>query len=63
LKEKRRKKRGTEMEKRKPNIKVIIYSLIGLIFVILAFAIDWLFLIGAAIVLWLNQRELMGKRN
>ena len=49
------------MKMGKRNTKVIIYSLIGLIFVILAFAIDWLFLIGAAIVLWLNQRELMRK--
>jgi len=50
------------MEKKKPNIKVIIYSLIALGFVALTFFIDWLFIIGAVIMIWLNQKELMGKK-
>ena len=44
----------------KPNIKVIVYSLIALGFVALTFLIDWIFIIGAIIMIWLNQKELMG---
>jgi len=45
----------------KPNLKVIVYSLVGLGFIALSVFIDWLFIIGALIVIWLNQRELMKK--
>jgi hypothetical protein len=45
--------------KSKPNIKVIIYSIIALICLVLTFLIDWLFIIPAAIIVILNQRELM----
>ena len=45
----------------KPNTKVIIYSLIALGFVALTFLVDWLFIIGAIIMIWLNQKELMKK--
>jgi hypothetical protein len=45
--------------KSKPNIKVIIYSIIALIFLILTFTIDWLFIIPAIILVILNQKELM----
>ena len=48
--------------KNKPNIKVILYSLIGLGCIALTFFVDWIFIIGAVIVLWLNQRELMKKK-
>jgi hypothetical protein len=43
------------------NKKVILYSLIALIFVVLSFTIDWLFLIGAVVLMIINQRELMKK--
>lgn len=46
---------------RKPNIKIIIYSLIAFGFIALTFLVDWLFIIGAIIMIWLNQRELMEK--
>lgn len=46
----------------KPNIKVIIYSLIALGFIALMFFVDWIFIIGAVIMIWLNQRELMSKQ-
>jgi hypothetical protein len=47
------------MKSKKPNIKVIIYSLIAFGFIALTFLVDWIFIIGAVIMIWLNQRELM----
>jgi hypothetical protein len=49
-------------EKREFNVKVIVYSVIGLICLALAFFVHWAFIIGSAIVIWLNQRELSRKR-
>ena len=46
---------------RKVNKKVILYSIIGLIFLGLSFFVNWMFIAGAALVVWLNQRELMKK--
>jgi len=46
---------------KKSNIKVIIYSLIAFGFMVLTFLVDWLFIIGAVIMIWLNQKELMKK--
>ena len=51
-----------KMSKKKPNIKVIIYSLIALGFVALTFLVDWLFIIGAVVMVYLNQKELMKKK-
>jgi len=48
--------------KRKPNWKVVIFSLIALGFLALTFLVDWLFIIGAVIFMFLNQRELMKKK-
>ncbi len=50
-----------QIEKNKPNIRVIIYSLLALGFVALGFLVDWMFFIGAIILMALNQRELMSK--
>jgi hypothetical protein len=44
---------------KKPNIKIIIYSIVALGFIALTFLVDWLFIIGALIMVWLNQKELM----
>ncbi|MFW5846848.1 MAG: hypothetical protein ACOCUU_01690 [Nanoarchaeota archaeon] len=53
------------MKSKKPkrNIKprVIVYSLIGFVFIALTFLIDWIFILGAIIMMWLNQRELNKK--
>ena len=49
-------------QKSKINIKVIIYSLIALGFVALTFLVDWAFIIGAVVLIWLNQKELMKKK-
>ena len=48
--------------KNKINKKMMIYSILAFGFVVLSFFVDWLFLIGAVIMVYLNQRELMRKR-
>lgn len=50
-------------QKRKPNPKVITYSIIALICMFLVFTVDWLFIIPAVILMILNQKELFGKKN
>ena len=49
--------------KSKINWKVVIYSIIALGFLALTFLVDWLFIIGAAVLVILNQRELIRERN
>ena len=44
--------------KSKRNWKVVAYSLIALGFLALGFLVDWLFIIGAVVLMFLNQREL-----
>ena len=44
------------------NPKVVFYSIIALICLVLTFTIDWLFIIPAVILMYLNQRELMRKK-
>jgi len=46
----------------KTNWKIVIYSIIALGFIALTFLVDWLFIIGAVVLMYLNQRELMKKR-
>jgi hypothetical protein len=41
--------------------KVVIQSLIALTCLVLTFTVDWLFIIPAAILMFLNQKELMKK--
>jgi hypothetical protein len=43
------------------NPKVVLFSVIALGFLVLTFLVDWLFIVGALILLYLNQRELMKK--
>ncbi|MBT4376753.1 hypothetical protein HOD29_05245 [archaeon] len=40
------------------NKKVVIFSIIALGFLALTFLVDWLFIIGAVILMYLNQKEL-----
>jgi len=44
------------------NQKVISLSILALGFVVLSLLVDWLFLIPAVIIVFLNQKELMKKR-
>jgi len=47
---------------KKINWKIIIYSLVGLGFLALTYLLDWIFIVGAVIMIWLNHREMNGKR-
>jgi len=44
------------------NSRVVIYSIIALGFLFLTFKVDWLFIIGAVVLMFLNQRELNKKK-
>jgi hypothetical protein len=54
-------KKEKPIQKSKPNIKVIVYSLLALGFIALTFWVDWMFIIGAVVLSVLSQRELMKK--
>jgi len=41
------------------NVKVLLLSILGLIFIIFAFIWSWWFVAGAVIIVLINQRELM----
>ena len=43
------------------NIKVIFFSILALGFLVLTYFVDWLFIIGAVILIYLNKKELMKK--
>ena len=43
------------------NLRVVIYSLIAIVFLVLTFVVDWLFIIPAAIIMFNNQKELKKK--
>lgn len=43
------------------NPKVVLFSIIALGFLALTFLVDWLFIIGAVILLLLNHKELTKK--
>ena len=44
---------------RNVNVKVIVYCIIALGFIALTLLIDWIFIIGAIAMIWLNQKELI----
>jgi hypothetical protein len=50
------------MKKLKINYRVIACSLIAIGFLAPTFLVDWLFIIGAVVCMFLNQRELMRKK-
>ncbi len=50
------------MKQKKPNWRIIIYSILALGFLALTFLIDWFFIIGAVILMILNQRELYHRK-
>jgi len=45
------------------SLKVIILSIIGLFFLGLTFFIDWIFIIGAILIVYLNQKEIIKNKN
>jgi len=48
--------------KSKTNWKVVAYSIIALGFLALTFLVDWIFIIGAVILIYLNKKELGKKK-
>lgn len=42
--------------------KVVIYSILALGFLALTFFVDWYFIIGAVVLMILNQKELAKKK-
>ena len=44
------------------NLKVVIYSIIALGFMILTFLVDWIFIVGAVALVYLNHKELFKKK-
>jgi len=44
------------------NLKVVLYSLLGLICIVLSFAVNWLFIIPAVILSGISWRILMGEK-
>lgn len=43
------------------NPKIVFLSIIAIGFVILSLTVNWLFLIGAVIIMLINQKELIKK--
>jgi len=43
------------------NIRIVGYSIIALGFLALTYLVNWMFIIGAVVMLYLNQREIMGR--
>jgi hypothetical protein len=43
------------------NLKVVIFSIIALGFIVLTFTVNWMFMIGAVILMLLGQKELFKK--
>jgi len=62
MRHKKSEKQSAKKPEQKPNIKVVVLSIIALGFILLAFCVNWMFIIGAVIIMIINQRELLGKK-
>ena len=47
---------------KKINWRVIIYSFLAFGFLALTFTVHWMFIIGAVILMYLNQKEIMKEK-
>jgi hypothetical protein len=56
-----RRRNNMTKRKNKVNKRVVLQSILALIFLGLAFFVHWLFLLPVAVLIWLNQRELFRK--
>jgi hypothetical protein len=56
-------KQTSKTKHKQVNKRVIVYSLIAFGFLALTFFVDWLFIIGAVVLMYLNQKELMKPRH
>jgi hypothetical protein len=48
--------------KKKINWEVVTYSLLALGFMGLAFWVNWMFIVGAIVLVALNQKKIMNKK-
>lgn len=62
MKKSKQKNNLIKTNERKINYKVIIYSLIAIICLVLTYIVDWMFIIPVLFLIWLNQRELFLKK-
>jgi len=46
--------------KEKINKKVVVLSLIALLCLYLTYKLHWAFIVPVAVILWINQKELIG---
>jgi hypothetical protein len=46
----------------KVNQAVVAQSIIAFIFLALTYLVSWWFIVPVGILLWMNQRELLGKK-
>ena len=44
------------------NIQVVVLSIIALICLYLMFTVDWLFIVPAVIIMFINQKNLMNNK-
>lgn len=49
----------SKKKSKKINVKVIVFSFIALGFVVLSVLVDWIFIAGALVMIYLNQKELV----
>lgn len=52
----------TKNVKKEINKKVVILSIIAIICFVLTYMVHWLFIIPIGVILWINQKELFGKK-
>lgn len=45
------------------NLKVFLLSILALLFIVFAFILGWWLIIGAVVIMLINQRELMKTPN
>lgn len=62
VKNKNKKIEKKNKSNRNINWKVVLYSIIALVCIYLMYKIDWIFIVPVLILIWLNQRELFGKK-
>jgi hypothetical protein len=53
--------KNKKVNKKKINWKVILYSILALICLVLVYTVDWIFIVPVLFFIWLNHRELFGK--
>ena len=53
-----KKNKDIKKKTRKINWKVVFYSVLALIFLLLVYTVDWIFIVPVLFFIWLNHRAL-----